>query len=356
MIKVAVANEYNLRDNVPRFHEGRYARHLLFGVQRLVGPEFAVRFVGERLPGRLGADRRLRALATNLRALAACLPGPGRADVVYATHTWTAVLPGLVKRLTGRPRRLVTIVHGLPGSVRSRPGLFGQVFGAHDALVFLSPTDLAAVRPGLRPGQDAFLAPWGPSEEWGHVDADVSSAHLRPSGAPDEPFVFAIGKSKRDWATLAAAQRLAGFPLVVVAGPRCEVEPSPRVAVHQPSPGTGEALPLDEVLALYRDARVLVLPLVEDPSLNGSTALVEALASGSRVVMTATRAMAGFADLYPGWVLTAPPGDAAALADAITRALTEPLPAPRPVLPTAERFEAKVLAVLTGRRSDEVTG
>ncbi|WP_164983923.1 glycosyltransferase family 4 protein [Cellulomonas endophytica] len=349
MIRVAVANEYNLRDNVGRFREGRYARHLLFGVQELTPPGFGARFVGESLPGWFHDKRAARVLVTNLRGLVS------GADVVYSTYTYGALLPGLVRRLVPR-RRVVTLVHGLPGALRERPGLFARVFAGHDALAFLSPRDLEAVGPALRPDQDAFWVPWGASQDFlGDGAAGTDISHLLPPAARDgRPFAFAIGKSKRDWDTLVAAQRAEGFPLVVVADRSCPVQPSDSVAVHVPAAGAKEAVSLDEVRALYRCATVLVLPLVEDESLNGLTALGEALGSGSVVVMTSTRAMGPFAPLYPGWVVPVPPQDGPAMGTAIAKALVGPLPQERPALPTAERFERLVLGVLAGRRSTEV--
>ncbi len=342
MIRVAVANEYNLRRNVGKYREGRYARHLLFGVQRLEPPEFEVEFVGESLQGALNR-KPIRFAATLLRAAWAARP----ADVVYATFTYGGLLAGFLHRAVGRPRRVVTVVHGLPYLLRSRPRVFAWLFRGH-SLAFLSPSDFASVRDALPPTQDAFWIPWGPSAEWAQWVAGVDSARLRPAEAVDLPYAFAIGKSKRDWLALAEAQQRAGFPLVVVAGTDCPVVSSGRVRVHQPAPGAREALTLEEVKALYRDATVVVLPLVEDESLTGSTALGVALASRSVVVMTATRAMAGFAEPYGEWVRLVPPGDVDAMAAAIERGLLEGRPTETPELPTAERFEEAILRVLRG--------
>ncbi|SDQ66953.1 glycosyltransferase [Quadrisphaera sp. DSM 44207] len=338
MIEVVVANEYDLRDNVERFRAGRYARHLLFGVQRLQPPGFRARLVGESLPGVLNR-RPIRFLVTNVRAAWA----GQRADVVYSTFTYGAVLAGLVRTVTRRPRRVVTVLHGLPRLLARHPRLFRLLYGGHDALAFLSPTDLDAVRAHLPARQQATWVPWGPSQAWAEAVGARSGA--ASGGAP---FALAVGRSKRDWDTLRRAHEHGGFPLVVVAGADCPLQDGPRLAVHKPAAGQREALPLADLTALYREASVVVLPLVEDTSLNGLTALGEALASRSTVVMTRTPAMRGVAAQHGQWVVLVPPQDPAALAGAVARALAAGPPDAELALPTAERFEAVVLGLIRG--------
>jgi hypothetical protein len=343
--RVLVANEYNLQDKLLLFAEGAYARHLLFGTQRLVAPEFRARFVGDMVgwSERYRGKFKQRFLLTNLRTLRHAWG----ADVVFSTFTYGAVLYGLMRRVWRRGPRLVTVVHGLPVLLR-RPRVFAAVYGGHDVLAFLSPADLAAVGTALPARVRAEWVPWGPSKEWlGQAD-DVPIDHLLPPAARDRGFALALGRSKRDWDTLAEAQRRAGFPLVVVAASDCAVRDSESVRVHRSAPKHREAISLAEVLSLYRHASVLLLPLVEDPSLNGLTALGEALASGHVVVMTDTAAMGPFAREFPGWVVPVPLGDADALATAVEGALAGPAPAQRPQTPTAERFEEFLLAALHG--------
>jgi glycosyltransferase involved in cell wall biosynthesis len=291
----------------------------------------------ERYRGKL----KQRFLLTNLRTLRHAWG----ADVVFSTFTYGAVLYGLLRRVVRRGPRLVTVVHGLPPLLR-RPGVFAAVYGGHDVLAFLSPADLAAVRPALPARVRAAWVPWGPSEEWLGRSEDVPIEHLLPPAALGRGFALALGRSKRDWETLAEAQRRAGFPLVVVAASDCPVLDSDAVRVHRSRPEQREAISLAEVLSLYRHASVLLLPLVEDPSLNGLTALGEALASGHVVVMSDTTAMGPFAREYPGWVVPVPVGDADALAQAVEEALAGPPSADRLQMPTAERFEDFLLAAL----------
>lgn len=331
--RVVVANEYDLERNISRHREGSYARHLLFGVQTLQPPQWSVRFVGESRPGPLGSGRP-RILMTNLRGL---LVG-GRGDVVYATSTFSAVLAGVARALVGRPGRLVTIVHGVPGGLLRSPRAFALLFRGHDALLFLSPSLHTRLAPALHPRQQALFAPWGPSTQWLGDPAAVPTAR--------GGFALVVGKSKRDWATLIEAHRLRPFPLVVLGGPDCPVQTGPSVTVHAPRPGQREALSLEQVRELYRTASVVVLPLVEDHSLNGLTALGEALASGAPTVMTATSVMSGFADVHAGWITAVGVGDAPDLADAVHAALHSGPPAGAPDLPTAEAFEALLHGVL----------
>lgn len=337
-----MANEYDLARNLVRHREGRYARHLLFGVQALQDAGWTVQLVGEGGAAPL-RRRAVRTVLTMLRALVAGL----RADAVYATWNDGALLAGACRALTGRPRRVVTVVHGVPDVLLRRPRLFALLYRGHDALLFLSPAHHARLAPALRRGQHAEFVPWGPGEDWVRGLDGGDPAPALTGGRTAGAWALVVGKSKRDWATLVAAQARRPFPLVVVGGADCPVVAGQEVVVHRSGPG-GEALPLADLQRLYRAAGVLVLPLVEDHSLVGLTALGEALASGTPVVMSATAAMQGWAEHYPGWVTVVPVGDAAALADAVHAAIAGGRDLPPVAPPGAERFESALLAVLRG--------
>ena len=345
MSRVVVANEYDLARNVGRYRRGEYARHLLFGVQSLEDAGWDVRFVGEGGPRPL-RRRAVRTLLTNLRALVAGL----RADVVYATWNDGALLAGAARALVGRPRRVVTVVHGVAPLLLRFPRLFALLYRGHDALLFLSPSHHARLAPALRAEQTAVWTSWGPGDSW--VDDDAAT-EPPTGGLPEGGFALVVGKSKRDWDTLLVARALRPFPLVVLGGTDCPVEPGDGVVVHRPGGGGGEALTLPQLRALYRAAGVAVLPLLEDHSLNGSTALGEALASGTPVVMSSTEAMRGFADQYAGWVTGVPPGDPRALADAVHDALSSGPATTPPEVPSAEAFEAALHGVVSSRTRDE---
>lgn len=327
--RIVVANEYDLARNVERYQRGEYARHLLFGVQSLPGQGWSVRLAGEGGRHQVLRRRALRTALTNLRALVLGL----RADVVYATFNDGALLCGLARRLLGRPRRVVTIIHGVPPLLLRYPRLFAVLYGGHDALLFLSPTHHARLAPALPASQLALWTPWGPGSEWRRAAVGEAGELTARQG-----YALVIGKSKRDWSTLMAAQDLARFPLVVVGGADCPLPPRDDVVVYRPAEGR-EALALRQVQDLYRAAGCVVLPLVEDDSLNGLTSLGEALASGAPTVLTGTRAMRGFADVYAGRLTVVPPGDAQALADAVVGALMRPPATLTPGAPTAEAFE-----------------
>lgn len=141
--------------------------------------------------------------------------------------------------------------------------------------------------------------------------------------AHNEGYVFAIGRSGRDWETLlrAAPQFAAPLRLVAGSGDRLPGPIPPGVQVSRD-------LSLEEGRELMRRAAVVVVPLLPAERSTGQVVLFEAMAMGKPVVATrATGTVDYVRDGENGWLVE--PGEASALADAVNRLLRDPALAQR---------------------------
>jgi glycosyltransferase involved in cell wall biosynthesis len=144
-----------------------------------------------------------------------------------------------------------------------------------------------------------------------------------PTGAVEERLVVAAGREHRDYATMAAACGGVKASVFVAAG---SIH-SPAASSHDPVewPATFEHGFADfrKLRDLYARASVVVVPLVETDFQAGVTTVLEAMAMGKAVVVTATRGQSGV--VHDGLTgITVPPGNAAELRDAVEYLLENP--------------------------------
>jgi glycosyltransferase involved in cell wall biosynthesis len=245
-------------------------------------------------------------------------------------------LAALLARTRNRPRH-VSLGHLL--STRGKR-LFARALRPADGLDFMllhaTTQQAAATRLGLR-AEQTRLIPYG-----------VDTRFWSPRAATTtEPLICSAGLEYRDYGTLAAA--VAGLPLraVLAAGSRWSRHGGPGEA---PFPANVEVTRLDYAALrdLYAAARFVVVPLHEVENQAGVTTILEAMAMGKAVIVSATR---GQRDVLHGRLWTAagasarllgdprvfgaedgagecgiyvPPGDAAALRAAICHMLYHP--------------------------------
>lgn len=145
-----------------------------------------------------------------------------------------------------------------------------------------------------------------------------------PAAAParGEPYALAAGRSWRDWATLFAAAPHFGMPLEVVAGKDdCLPETPAGVRVRR-------EVAAAEYRALLAGAAVVAVPLLPAERSTGQVVLLEAMALGKPVVATRVTGTADYVRNGENGLLV-PPGDAAALGDAVARLAADPALAAR---------------------------
>jgi glycosyltransferase involved in cell wall biosynthesis len=152
-----------------------------------------------------------------------------------------------------------------------------------------------------------------------HADADFWS----PRRVAEEALVLSVGREHRDYATLARA--CAGMSVRVRVAAGSLFSPGARRDDPPAWPANFEVAFADHLALreLYARAAVVVVPLVQTDFQAGVTSILEAMAMGRPVVVTAT---AGQRDIVENGVtgITVPPGDAAALRDAISGLLSDP--------------------------------
>lgn len=156
-----------------------------------------------------------------------------------------------------------------------------------------------------------------------YVPYGVDTDFWRPLAIAEDSLVLTTGRDHRDFSTLAAA--LGGAPeRVFVTGASAH---SPRAYCREPSEwpanfdvGFVDALALRE---LYARASVVVVPLIETDFQAGITALLEAMAMGKATVVSMTAGLRGITRDGENAVHV-PPGDVAALAQAVGSLIQRP--------------------------------
>lgn len=255
----------------------------------------------------------------------------GSGDLVYAAGDDSGLPLGLLA-VTRRRKIKLAIFYSAPHRKRARvltrviAGLGIDVLpvaGADDKVASL--TSLAIDRPGL-------LA----SEQ-------TDTAFFRPSRVPsDRPraLITSCGLEQRDYATMTEAIEAMEIDVKV-----CAVSPNfttdTIVAMPEVLPDNIEMRRFEfaELRSLYQDAVATVIPLLDNEYSAGMTAMMEAIACGSPVVITKNPGLAtDFVE--KDLVIGVPPGDAEALRVAIQDILDRPDAAAE----RAKRARAFVLA------------
>ncbi|MBB5939519.1 glycosyltransferase family 4 protein [Streptomyces zagrosensis] len=190
--------------------------------------------------------------------------------------------------------------------------------------------------------QQAFFTDLVPCERVHLVPHGIDTTAFTPPPWPpswDRLRVLTVGWWLRDWEVLDAVhERLyrrygGGVELIVVTrqASRRPWHPAARVL---------EGITEQRLIALYRQAAVMLLPLI-DASANN--ALLEAMACGAPVVATDVGGIRYYAGRGRAAVLT-PPGDAAAAAEAVEQILAETGTAAHAVRRAAAREQAELFA------------
>lgn len=146
-------------------------------------------------------------------------------------------------------------------------------------------------------------------------DAEIPEASRRVGG-----YIFAIGHDhSRDYELLLEACRGIDMPLVLRTNLPVRVPDDMRARVEV----IGTRISFREVRALYRQARLVAVPLRETDNAGGVTAALEAMAMAKPMVCTDTATTRDFVS-HGEQALITPPGDAPAMRTAIERLLADP--------------------------------
>lgn len=166
---------------------------------------------------------------------------------------------------------------------------------------------------GVPPEQAVFL--------WDHTDTRFFTPGPASADKP-RPCIMSVGLEQRDYRTVAQATqdldvdvRISGFSRDAAAIGRAFPDPMPANMTRRFYEWT-------ELRQLYRDADVVVVSLFPNRYAAGVQGLMEAMASGRPVVVTATVGLEKY--IHPDVAISVPTGDAQAMREAIQHLLDHP--------------------------------
>jgi glycosyltransferase involved in cell wall biosynthesis len=157
-----------------------------------------------------------------------------------------------------------------------------------------------------------------PPHRFAFVTLHTDSKFLALAGRPEEPFLLAAGRTFRDYPTLLDATRGLDVEVVIVAG-RGSLEgrdiPSNVRLIYE--------MPLPELVDLMSRCMAVVLPLEDRRISIGQSVLFQAMAMGKPVVSTRVAGTEDYVE-HGRTGLLVPPGDVAALREALRQVIADP--------------------------------
>jgi glycosyltransferase involved in cell wall biosynthesis len=190
------------------------------------------------------------------------------------------------------------LAHLLAGAAPARRAGYRWAYGAVDRLYYFSENQAPVLEEHLgRGAARARFVPFG-------VDHET----FRPAGAGDGGYVLVVGRDRgRDWRSVLAAVDGLDLPVKVCCRPQdlggARVPPGVEILGY---------VDRDTYRRLLGRARVVAIATRPVVYPSGQSVLLEAMAMGRAVVVTATPALEGYVD-DGVTALAVPPGDAGAL-------------------------------------------
>lgn len=263
-------------------------------------------------------------------------------DVVVAWEGKNGFALALARSLLGiRAPKFVVLAYSQRGLVCHLPFLTRFALRSVDTLAVLSERERNSYSRRFEfPQEKIVLTPLG----W--YDPEVNGDQHSPVDV--EPYIFASGRSFRDYATFMKA--LEGIESNVIVNARAfnlkGIDIPPRVVVN-------DLLPMADFWQLLAQCRFVVVPLLKVEHAAGDGHIVQAMAAGKAVI--ATRGPSTETYLEHGVTgLLVPPGDAHALHDAMKFLLTYPDEAAKLGANARQRYEEQYTFSAMARRVDDL--
>jgi glycosyltransferase involved in cell wall biosynthesis len=257
-------------------------------------------------PDRRGAGASWRHAQAALRLLSGY-------DAVFSDGEHVGIPLAMAMRVTGRVKPHLVLGHHVTAPAK-RP--FFTVLAAHRGMSrVLVHSTLQLER--------AHRVLGIPREKLAFVPYSVDADYWRPQADVEDRLVVSAGIEHRDYATLAAACEGLDARVYVACGSLHS--PAAKAAIPTRWPANFEVGFADRpaLRAQYARAAVVVVPLLPNDFQAGITTLLEAMAMGKAVVVTATAGQADVVTDGLNGILVAP-GDAGALRRAVGELLADP--------------------------------
>lgn len=156
---------------------------------------------------------------------------------------------------------------------------------------------------------------------WDHTDTKFFSPGALPR-QNSRPQIVSVGLEQRDYRTLATATANLDVDVKISGFSKDASVLSKTFPKSLPANMHRQFYPWPELVQLYQTADVVVVSLHENRYAAGVQALMEAMACGCAIVVTATEGLKSYLDA--GSVLSIQPGDSEAMQRAILQCLNDP--------------------------------
>lgn len=238
-------------------------------------------------------------------------------DIVVAYHGMNGAPLALLRALAGRRTpKLVILNFTVRGPIEKLPWLLRFAMRGADCVTYPTQGEMAHSNSILRMPRDKIrIVP--PA----YVPIEYVDQYIRPavsSDAQDGGYIFASGRSFRDYATLLKAVRDLDVKLIINTRPFClrGLDIPSNVQVN-------DLLPMPKFFRLLANARFVVVPLQDIDHGSGESHLGHVMAAGKAVILTKNpSATALVRDGETGIVVK--PGDVQGMRNAIVHLLQHP--------------------------------
>jgi glycosyltransferase involved in cell wall biosynthesis len=261
---------------------------------------------------RLGGSSR-RHPAVSLRQALAGLRRAPSSDVIFSDGEHVGIPLALALRAARLPTPHVMLGHRL--SAPSKRPFFTRLHADRGMTRILVHSrrqlEIASRELGIDERRLAFVPYFADTAFW------------HPFELPEEPLIVAAGREHRDYQTLALACQIPGVRTFVAAGSLHSPGARSSRPAAWPSGFEARFAGYEELRLLYARAAVVVVPLLETDFQAGITSLLEAMAMGKAVIVSAAN---GHADIVLDGEtgILVPPGDPRRLRIEIERLLARP--------------------------------
>ncbi|MBD2075260.1 glycosyltransferase [Phormidium sp. FACHB-592] len=278
-MKVLFINNYPMDHAWELWQKGEYPGHHLWGATHLAQHDIEVKIFPYQTSKLLNKIGRKLGLGDHLDQQVRILFSRTDYDVIYSACQTNTFLLALLRSLRLFRKPLVALIHH-PLKHTLRNALF---LNGHDHLLCLSSTTMQPYRLQPNPSKKMDLLEWG--ADLSFYETKVPTVEVSVSNAP---LFVSAGKTKRDHNTLVKAVSSIDCLLKIY----CSAATAPTVAYATErievtaSNSHNNAVSYPAILAAYRRAFAIAIPLTETEDLAGLTSLLDAMVVGKPVIMT----------------------------------------------------------------------